>query len=139
MNKLKVLGASALCGSLAAFSAQAGEMTVKGGATATYTTKEKVVTGQPLGMATGLTFTGSGELDNGNTFTVNIAHDDQNTWSAADIGLTVAGVGTFTFDQGGGTGMDRLDDKMPTAWEESFDGGLGTNIVTVTGVGAEQI
>ena len=31
--------------------------------------------------------------------------------------------------------MDRLDDKMPTAWEESFDGGLGTNIVTVTGVG----
>ena len=91
MNKLKLVGVSALCGSLAAFSAQAGEMTVKGGATATYTTKENVVTGQPLGMATGLTFTGSGELDNGNAFTVNIAHDDQNTWSAADIGLTVAG------------------------------------------------
>jgi outer membrane protein OmpU len=31
--------------------------------------------------------------------------------------------------------MDRLDDKMPTAWEESFDAGLGSNIVTVTGVG----
>lgn len=52
-----------------------------------------------------------------------------------EIGLTVAGLGTFTFDQGGGTGMDRLDDKMPTAWEESFDAGLGSNIVTVTGVG----
>ena len=135
MNKLKLVGVSALCGSLAAFSAQAGEMTVKGGATATYTSKEGAVTGQPLGMATGLTFTGSGELDNGNAFTVNIAHDDQNTWSAADLAMTVAGIGTFTFDQGGGTGMDRLDDKMPTAWEESFDAGLGSNIVTVTGVG----
>jgi outer membrane protein OmpU len=135
MNKLKLVGVSALCGSLAAFSAQAGEMTVKGGATATYTSKEGAVTGQPLGMATGLTFTGSGELDNGNAFTVNIAHDDQNTWSAADIAMTVAGVGTFTFDQGGGTGIDRLDDKMPTAWEESFDAGAGSNIVTVTGVG----
>ena len=135
MNKLKLVGVSALCGSLAAFSAQAGEMTVKGGATATYTTKSGLTTGQPLGMATGLTFTGSGELDNGNAFTVNIAHDDQNNWSAADVSMTVAGMGTFTFDQGGGTGMDRLDDKMPTAWEESFDAGLGSNIVTVTGVG----
>ena len=135
MNKLKLVGVSALCGTLAAFSAQAGEMTVKGGATATYTTKEGAVTGQPLGMATNLTFSGAGELDNGNTFAVNIAHDDQNSWSAADLAMTVAGVGTFTFDQGGGTGMDRLDDKMPTAWEESFDAGLGSNIVTVTGVG----
>ena len=135
MNKLKLVGVSALCGSLAAVSAQAGEMTVKGGATATYTTKDNAVTGQPLGMATNLTFAGSGELDNGNTFAVNIAHDDQNTWSAADISMTVDGMGTFTFDQGGGTGMDRLDDKMPTAWEESFDAGAGSGIVTVTGVG----
>jgi len=135
MNKLKVLGASALCGSLAAISAHAGEMTVKGSANATYTTKEKVVTGQPLGMTTGLTFTGSGELDNGNTFTVNITHDDQNAWSSADIGVDVAGIGVITFDQGGGTGLDRLDDKMPTAWEESYDAGLGSGIVTATGAG----
>tara|TARA_Y100000590_G_scaffold435293_1_gene554549 strand:+ start:7696 stop:8730 length:1035 start_codon:yes stop_codon:yes gene_type:complete len=135
MDKLKVLGVSALCGSLAAISAQAGEMSVKGSANATYTSKEKAVTGQPLGMTTGLTFTGTGELDNGNTFTVNIAHDDQNTWSAADISVDIAGVGKITFDQGGGTGLDRLDDKMPTAWEESFDAGLGSNIVTATGVG----
>ena len=37
MDKLTKVGLSALCGSLAAVaSAQAGEMTVKGGATATY-------------------------------------------------------------------------------------------------------
>ena len=107
MNKLKVLGASALCGSLAAISAHAGEMTVKGSANATYTTKEKAVTGQPLGMTTGLTFTGSGELDNGNSFTVNIYHDDQNAWSSADISVDLAGIGKVTFDQAGGTGLGR--------------------------------
>jgi len=135
MNKLKVLGASALCGSLAAISAHAGEMTVKGSANATYTTKEKAVTGQPLGMTTGLTFTGTGELENGNTFTVNITHDDQNAWSSADISVDMAGIGIVTFDQGGGTGLDRLDDKMPTAWEESYDAGVGSGIVTATGAG----
>jgi len=135
MDKLKVLGVSALCGSLAAISAQAGEMTVSGGATASYTTKDKVVTGQPLGMASNLSFTGSGELDNGNAFAVGIYHDDKNGYSSADISITVDGVGKFTFDQGGGTGLDRLDDKTPTAWEEAYDGGLGSNIVTVTGAG----
>jgi outer membrane protein OmpU len=136
MNKLKTIGVSALCGSLAAISAQAGELTVSGGANATYTTKDKAVTGNPLGMATNLSFTGSGELDSGNTFTVGIYHDDQNGFSSADIGVTIAGVGTITLDQGGGTGLDRLDDKTPTAWEEPYDAGLGSGIVTATGVGA---
>jgi len=135
MNKLKTIGVSALCGSLAAISAQAGELTVSGGANATYTTKDKSVTGNPLGMATNLSFTGSGELDSGNTFTVGIYHDDQNGFSAADIGVTIAGVGTITLDQGGGTGLDRLDDKTPTAWEEPYDAGLGSGIQTVAGVG----
>ena len=136
MNKLKTIGVSALCGSLAAISAQAGELTVSGGANATYTTKDKSVTGNPLGMATNLSFTGSGELDSGNTFTVGIYHDDQNGFSSADIGVTIAGVGTISLDQGGGTGLDRLDDKTPTAWEEPYDAGLGSGIVTATGVGA---
>jgi outer membrane protein OmpU len=135
MNKLKLLGVSALCGSLAAVSAQAGEMSVSGGANATYTTKGGNVTGQPLGMASNLTFAGSGELDNGNTFAVSIAHDDQNGFSTASISVDMAGIGTIAFDQGGGTGLDRLDDKMPTSWEESYDAGLGSNIVTVTGAG----
>jgi len=135
MNKLKVIGASALCGSLAAISAQAGELTVSGGLTTTYTTNSSATTGQALGMATGMTFSGSGELDGGSTVSANIYHDDQNTFSSADIGVDIAGIGKITFDQGGGTGLDRLDDKMPTAWEESYDAGAGSNIVTATGVG----
>jgi outer membrane protein OmpU len=110
-------------------------MTVSGGATATWTKLDHGVTGNPLGMATNLSFDGSGELDNGNTFKVNIAHDDQNAWSAAAITLDVAGIGSFVLDQGGGTGIDRLDDMMPSAKEESFDTGITTGIVTVTGAG----
>ena len=66
MNKLTKIGVSALCGSLATVaSAQAGEMTVAGSASATYMSLTDEVTGNPLGMATGMTFTGTGELDNG--------------------------------------------------------------------------
>jgi outer membrane protein OmpU len=135
MNKLKVIGASALCGSLAAISAQAGELTVSGGLTTTYTTNSHATTGQALGMASGMTFSGSGELDGGSVVSANIYHDDQNAFSSADIGVDIAGVGKITFDQGGGTGLDRLDDKMPTAWEESYDAGAGSSIKTATGVG----
>jgi hypothetical protein len=138
MNKITKLGVSALCGSLAAVSAaHAGEMVVKGGATMTYTSLSEGVTGNPLGMATNLTFAGSGELDNGSAVAINIAHDDQNGYSASDISLDIAGIGKFSFDQGGGTGLDRLDDKMPTAWEETTGTGVGTGLVNVTGVGAQ--
>jgi hypothetical protein len=136
MNKLTKIGVSALCGSLAAVSAaHAGDMSVSGSATATWIKKDHGVVGNPLGMASGLTFKGSGELDNGNTFSLEIAHDDQNAWSAAQISMDVAGIGTIKLDNGGGTGIDRLDDKMPSAKEESYDTGISSGMVTVTGAG----
>jgi outer membrane protein OmpU len=119
-------------------SAHAGEMSVAGGATATYTKLGYGDTGNPLGMATGLTFTGSGELDNGSTFTVTIAHDDQNAYSTSSIALTHPTMGTFTFDEGGGTGLDRIDDKMPTAWEETDGTGVGAGLQTVSGAGGSS-
>ena len=136
MNKLAKVGVSALCGSLAAISAaHAGALTIAGGATATYTELDYGDTGNPFGMASNMTFTGSGELDNGSAVTVNIAHSDQNVYSASDVSLDIPGLGKFTFDQGGGTGIDRFDDKMPTAWEEPTGTGVTTGIVTVSGVG----
>ena len=135
MNKIKTIGVSALCGTLAAVSAQAGELSVSGSANATYTTKPGFVTGAPLGITSAMAFTGTGELDNGNAVAVHIYHDDQNVFSSADISVDVAGIGKFSVDQGTGTGLDRLDDKTPTAWEEPYDAGLGSGIVTATGVG----
>lgn len=138
MNKLAKVGVSALCGSLAAISAaQAGALTIAGGATATYTQLDFGDTGNPFGMASNMTFTGSGELDNGSAVSVNIAHSDQNVYSASDVSLDIPGLGKFTLDQGGGTGIDRFDDKMPTAWEEPTGTGVTTGIVTVTGVGGQ--
>jgi len=136
MNKLTKIGVSALCGSLAAVSAaNAGSMTATGGATVTWTQNEGTVTGNPLGMASGMTFTGSGELDNGNAVGTTIAMDDGQGFSTAGVTLDVAGLGKISFDQGGGTGLDRLDDETPSAWNVTNSAGLTTGIVIGTGAG----
>ena len=136
MNKLTKIGVSALCGSLASVAAvNAGSLDVTGGATATYTSLDGEVTGNPLGMATSMTFTGNGELDNGSTFSVTIAHANKSAYSTSAIALTTPTLGTFTYDEGGGTGLDRIDDMMPTAWEETDGTGQPVGLRTVAGVG----
>ena len=137
MNKLTKIGVSALCGSLASVSAaHAGAMDVTGSATATYSTVEDVTVGNPLGMATGLTFTGNGELDNGSTFTVSYALTNKAGYTGSAISVTTPSLGTFKYDEGGGTGLDRIDDMMPTAWEEVDGTGVGMGLRTVSGAGA---
>ena len=137
MNKLTKIGVSALCGSLAAVaSAQAGTLSVSGGATATYSSNEGAVTGNPIGMNSGITFTGSGELDNGTTFTLTITQADQIAYSAGSIAMTTPSMGGIKINgKSGGTGVDRYDDMMPTAWEETNGTSLGTGLQTVAGVG----
>ncbi len=136
MNKLTKIGVSALCGSLASVAAaNAGSMDVTGGASASYTSLSDTVVGNPLGMTTALTFTGNGELDNGSTFKVTIAHGNKVAYSTSSIALTTPSLGTFTYDEGGGTGIDRIDDMMPTAWEETTGTGLSTGLRSVSGVG----
>ena len=136
MNKLTKIGVTALCGSLASVAAaNAGSLDVTGSASASYTSLSDQVTGNPLGMSTGVTFTGNGELDNGSTFTVTIAHDNKAQYSNSAIALTTPSLGTFTYDEGGGTGIDRIDDMIPTAWEETDGTGLTTGAKTVGGAG----
>ena len=96
MNKLTKIGVSALCGSLASVAAaNAGSLDVTGGATATYTSLEGEVTGNPLGMASGMTFTGSGELDNGWTWSTNIDIDADTTQDDSSIVLGMGGLGSL--------------------------------------------
>jgi len=136
MDKLTKIGVSALCGSLAAVSAaNAGELTVKGGATATWTSLESQTTGNPIGLSSGMTFTGSGELDNGTTFALTLTNTDQSAYSGGNIAITTPSMGKFTIGQSGG-GVDRYDDMMPTAWEETNGTGLATGLATVAGGGA---
>jgi hypothetical protein len=136
MNKLTKIGASALCGSLAAVSAaNAGELTVTGGADMTWISLDGEVTGNPIGIGSNMGFTGSGELDNGIGVALGIYHANTNSYTETNVQITVPSLGTFQVDQGStGTGIDRIDDITPTVWEESHGAGVATGIDTVAGV-----
>jgi hypothetical protein len=87
-------------------------------------------------MNSGVTLTGSGELDNGTTFTLTITQADQVAYSAGSIAMTTPNMGGIKINgKSGGTGVDRYDDMMPTAWEETNGTSLGTGLQTVAGVG----
>jgi len=123
MNKFKKIGISALAGSLAAFSANAVEMSVSGSAKVTYYNNDPTeVTGNPFGMNTSLAFSGSGEV-NGYETTLMITNNDANSGlSSAAISVDLGDMGTVHFDQGVGKGgLSTIDDKLPSAYEESWD------------------
>ena len=66
MNKFTKIGLSALAGSLAFASVNAGEVSISGSMIASFTKKGGYnTTGNPLGMNKELSVTASGELDNG--------------------------------------------------------------------------
>jgi len=135
MNKLTKIGASALCGSLAAISAaKAGDLTVTGGVDMSWVSLSDSVTGNPIGIGSNLTFKGSGELDNGWSVDLTVAHTNANAYSNTNVVVGVPGLGDIRIDQGTtGTGIDRMDDKTPNVWEEAYATGLSTGAQTVSG------
>jgi outer membrane protein OmpU len=123
MNNFKKIGLSALAGSLAAFSANAAEMSVSGVAAMTYINGDSSeVTGNPYGMNTSLAFSGSGDV-NGYDTTLFMAMSDQMAgMSSASLSVDLGDMGTITFDQGVGVGgISTIDDKTPSAYEEVWD------------------
>ena len=135
MNKLSKIGASALCGSLAAISAaNAGDLTVTGGVDMSWINKSDQVTGNPIGMGSNLTFSGSGELDNGWSVALSVAHDNANAYSNTNVTVGIPALGDLRIDQGvSGTGIDRIDDVTPNVWEEAYGTGLSSGLVTPAG------
>jgi len=140
MNKLTKVGCSALCGSLAAISAAyAGDLSVTGGADVTYVSLDDDTTGNPFGMASAVTFKGSGELDNGWTFAVTMAEGDAHAYSASNIDIVMGGLGSLNFNGGNsGNGIAAYDNVMPTAWEEAHGAGVSGGVKTVLGVGSSD-
>jgi hypothetical protein len=135
MNKLTKIGVSALCGSLAAVSAaNAGEVTATGTIDMSWMSFDDEATGNPIGMGSNVSFAGSGELDNG--WGVKLAIDATNAlaYSSANVTVTVPGLGSVLISQGlSGTGIHRMDDITPTAWEEAYGAGLGSGVNRVSG------
>jgi len=127
---------SALCGSLASVSASnAGTLDVSGSATLTHTSVDKSTVGNPIGMKSGITFTGNGELDGGQTFKLSLTDANKAAWSTGSISLTTNSIGTFTLNSGGGgAGIGGYDDNMPRAYEEVWDTGVSTNVNLQKGI-----
>ena len=138
MNKLTKIGASALCGSLAAISAaNAGDLTVTGGADMTWTSIEGASTGNPIGIGSNMTFAGNGELENGWTVDLSIALTNAAAYSNTNVTIGVPGVGDIRIDQGtSGTGIQRMDDMTPTVWEEADGAGVSAGITKIMGTSA---
>jgi outer membrane protein OmpU len=132
MNNFKKIGLTALAGSLAAVSANAIDLAVTGSTSVSYTsnsaTKTSAVGGQALGVATGISFNGSGELENGWTVKSFAALDDgrANTLSSSQLTLGMGSLGTVVFAQQFGTAANGIDDVTPKVNEEAFDQAAGS-------------
>ena len=136
MNNLKKIGLSALAGSLVAFSANAVEMSVSGTAEITYATLKGdgtagVTTGSPWGSNTSMAFTGSGNVGWADVTLKRTINDKLGSaylsaWQTMDMG----DLGTISFDAIGGglEGVTAYDDKLPTAYEEVWNGVSGSGI-----------
>ncbi len=139
MNNLKKIGVSALAGSLVAFAANAGELSVSGSANLTYTNEDldsssSNATGNPFGSASDVAFNGSGDV-NGMTVSFFAALDaGGGSYASNSFTVDMGDMGKVKFDQGvGGNGVEAIDDKSPTAWEESWDGIAAGDGLTTTG------
>jgi outer membrane protein OmpU len=125
MTNLKKLGLTALAGSLVATTGYAGELSMSGTAKASYTGGDTLgVTGNPYSMSTGVTLSGSGELDNGMNIALTMVTDTgSTTFSSSSLVLDMGDTGSVALLNGmsGGYGAGAYKDKMPTAGEEVWD------------------
>ena len=142
MNNFKKIGLSALAGSLVAFSAHAGELSVTGSASLTMSdsdTNGTAISGNQFTMGDSITFSGSGEMDNGMTISVSYeldgdAADSGNEFDSHSMTLDTNGMGTITFaGHGGSSAMSAIDDVTPNAYEESWDAVAGADTGTRVG------
>jgi len=101
----------------------------------TWLSEEGAVTGNPIGMASAVSFKGSGELDNGWGVALTIAGNDAGAYSASNVKITLPGMGDVIINQGdSGTGIARMDDLTPSVWEEADGAGISAGIDKTLGV-----
>ena len=137
MNNFKKIGLTALAGSLVVTSAVAGEMSVSGGASIGLKNTTKSSTGKSWTMGNQLTFSGSGELDNGMnislSFVLDQGDDAGNTTAADDnagapfdshsVTVSSDSMGSLVFSgEGGSSAASALD---TTAAGDLWDNGSG--------------
>ena len=123
MTNLKKLGLTALAGSLVATTAYAGALDVSGAAKINYVSQDETeTTNNPFSMTRDITFSGSGEMDNGMTISYGLT-ETGGGFSSSSLNLDMGDAGTLSFGNGAanGHGISAYDDKMPTAAEQVWD------------------
>ena len=143
---IKKIGLTALAASLVSVSAHAGSISVAGGASinAEGYTGENLNAGTTFSMGNQLTFTGSGELDNGMNVSVSFIldqNDDSTAAAAAYTGgpfdshsVTVSSdaMGTLKFSgEGGSSATTAMDASAAGNIWDTFDGARGTIVTAV--------
>ena len=117
---IKKIGLTALAASLVSVSAHAGEMSVAGGASIGLKNTSKTSTGKSWTMGNQLTFSGSGELDNGMnvslSFVIDQGDDASTTTNTRDpfdshsVTISSDSLGTLVFSgEGGSSAQSAID------------------------------
>ena len=135
MNNFKKIGLSALAGSLVAVSANAGEMSVAGSASMAveHVNGGAASAGKSWSMGNQLTFSGSGDLDNGMnvslSFVLDQGDDETDTSTQAgnspfdshSVAVGMDGLGTLTFHgEGGGSAVGDMDGSAAGGMWDNF-------------------
>jgi len=128
MNNLKKIGLTAIAASLASVSAHAVDLSVSGGASLSYTSNGNggATTNNPWGMSDTANFAGSGELDNGWNVSFSLGLDGSKGAAASPfedrtLSIDMGDMGTLTLNgEDGSSVTGAMDDKMPTAYEETW-------------------
>jgi len=122
MKNITKLGLTALAGSLVASSAFAGAMSVSGSAKITHKAQDETeVTGNSFSNSKGISFSGSGELDNGWTVATTYTMTDA-AFSSSQVTIDMGDTGSVGLWNGaGGAGLPKYYDNMPTAGEQVWD------------------
>ena len=135
MNTFKKVGLTALASSLVVSSAVAGEMSVAGSASIGLKNTEKTSSGKSWTMGNQLTFSGSGELDNGMnvslSFVIDQGDDETDTATGAanapfdshSVTVSSDSLGTLKFSGEGGSSAQSAIDT--TAAGDLWDNGSG--------------
>ena len=132
MNKVTKVGLTALATSLVATASYAGELSVSGSASLTYTGLDSNSGVNPWAMGDSVKFNGSGDLDNG--MTVSVYYElDGGTYDDYNLKLGMGDMGTLSFSgaSSSGSGVDSVKDIVPKAYTPVYE---AANEVGTTGV-----
>jgi outer membrane protein OmpU len=131
MTNLKKIGLTALAGTLAATTfAQAGELSVGGTARMEYQSNEVTTSGvatnsEAFSNNGTMTFSGSGELDNGNIVSYYQALFD-GTLTSSNMKLDMGDMGTLGMGDHNHAGIGTISDIVPNGGEQPWDD-IGTH------------